>query len=162
GRRDRHVDATDFGLDLGASAAAATAPAQAARYPQVLQRTRIGCPRHARAQAAWCMAPTADPLEVLLSSRRVTDEDVQLDRRFARRRTALTSRLADHAVDVLDNREEIVLGQQEGRHGADGAVTAFTHDRHDVLALLIGEDDLRAEQVRPALIAAAQIRAVTC
>jgi hypothetical protein len=46
------------------------------------------------------------------------------------------------------------------RHRADSALAAVADDWNDILTVLIGEDDLRSQQVRPALIAAAQVGAV--
>jgi hypothetical protein len=45
-------------------------------------------------------------------------------------------------------------------HRTDSALTAVADDWNDILAALIGEDDLRPQQVRPALIATAQVGAV--
>jgi hypothetical protein len=63
-------------------------------------------------------------------------------------------------VNVLGNREDVGLGQAKTGHRPHDALTAVANDRQHILAVLIREDDLRSQQVRSALVAAAQIRAV--
>src|SRR5437899_1615339 len=106
------------------------------------------------------MASTADFFEVALARRAIADEDVQLGQRLRTGWPSLASCLTHDAVDVLGNREHVFFGEMKRGHRAHSALAAVANDGNDILALLIGEDDLRPQQVRLALIAAAQVGAV--
>src|SRR5437867_4096411 len=106
------------------------------------------------------MASTADFLEVALARRGIADEDVQLGQRLRSGWPALAPCLTHDAVDVLGNREHVLVGEMKRGHCPDAALATVSDDRHDVLAMLIRQDDLRSQQVRSALIAAAQVGAM--
>jgi hypothetical protein len=61
---------------------------------------------------------------------------------------------------MLGNREHVFIREMKRGHRAHSSLAAVADDWNDILAVLIGEDDLRPQQVRPALIAAAQVGAV--
>ena len=76
------------------------------------------------------------------------------------RRSTLTARRRQHAVDVLGDGADVVVGQRQRRHPALGA--AALDDRRDQLALLVVQHDERAQEIRAAQLAATQIGAVAC
>ena len=106
------------------------------------------------------MASTADFFEVALARRGIADEDVQLGQRLRSGWPSLAPCLTQDAMDVLGNREHVFFREMKRGHRAHRALAAVADDGNDILAVLIGEDDLRPQQVRPALIAAAQVGAV--
>ena len=98
--------------------------------------------------------------EVRLAGLGVADHDVQLDF-LTRRRAALPTHRCGDAVDVLGDRLDVLLGQRQRRHRRHARVlTAGLDERHDQLAVLIVEDQLRAQQVGPADVAAAKVAAM--
>src|SRR4249920_3832712 len=106
------------------------------------------------------MTSTADFFEVALARRGIADDDVQLGQRLRSRWPPLASSLTEDAVEVLGNRQHVFFRKMKRRHRTDSALAAVADDRNDILAVLIGEDDLRPQQVRPALVAATQVGAV--
>ena len=91
------------------------------------------------------VAAAALRLEVDLAGGGVADDRVRR-RRVAFRRRALVPLVADDAVDVLGDGDDVVVGERQRRHAAFGA--GAVHDRQDQLAVLIVQDDLRPQQVR--------------
>ncbi len=107
------------------------------------------------------MARAALRGEVRFSSGGVADDDVQLHGGACRRRALPASSCGD-AVDISGNRFHVVRRKIERRHHRHARVlTAILDDRLDQLAVLIVEDELRAKQVRPAHVAAAEVGSVT-
>src|SRR6476660_5312607 len=106
------------------------------------------------------MAATADFFEVALARRGIADDDAQLGQRLRSGWPSLASCLTQDAMDVLSNREHVFFREMKRRHRADCALAAVADDWNDILAVLIGEEDLRPQQVRPARIAAAHVGAV--
>src|SRR5262249_24633723 len=106
------------------------------------------------------MASTADLFEVALARCAIAHDDVQLGHRLPSRWASLASGLPEYAVEVLGNREHVFFTEVKRWHAADCPLAAVGDDWNDVLAVLIGEDDLRSQQVRSALIAAAQVGAM--
>src|SRR5437899_5763391 len=106
------------------------------------------------------MASTADFFEVALARRGIADDDVQLGQRLRTGWPSLASGLTHDAVDVLGNREHVLIREMKRGHRAHSSLAAVADDWKDILAVLIGQDGLLPEQVRPALIAAAQVGAV--
>ena len=91
---------------------------------------------------------------------RIADKEVEDDRRARRRRTLTTRRVLD-AVDVLGDGRHIRLRKSQCRHrGLSGRLLAVAYEGIDELAVLIVQRNLRPEQVRPAGVAAAQVRAM--
>src|SRR5262249_20787583 len=88
------------------------------------------------------------------------DEDVQLGHRLPSRWPSLASGLPEDAVEVLGNREHVFFREMKRGHRAHSSLAAVADDWNDVLAVLIGEDELRPQQVRSTLITAAQVGAV--
>jgi hypothetical protein len=108
------------------------------------------------------VAGTAFGREERLAGRRVAHDDLEHDRLGSGRRIALSTHGGRHAVNVFRKRFHIVVGEagkrRHGRHA--GVLAAIVDDREDELSLLIVENELRAQKVDPAHVAAAKVRAV--
>ena len=80
----------------------------------------------------------------------------------ARRRRALSAHRRLHGVDVRGDGLDVVGRERQRRHDRHARIlTAAGDDRTDELAVQIVQRELRAQQVRAADVAAAQIDAVT-
>src|SRR5262249_30249622 len=97
------------------------------------------------------MTRSAGPREVRLSRLRVADDDAR--RLHARRVVAGGGEAVDEGDDVLN------LRVCEAEPGPPAVGAAVLHHRRDQLAVLVVEDDGRAQQARSA-VAAARVRAV--
>ena len=109
------------------------------------------------------MAGRALRLEVRLAGRGVADDDVEHDGRPGGRR-ALPARRRLHAVHVGGDRLDVGFGQSRQRrhHRHAGVLPAAERMTGPIeLAVLVVQRELRAEQVGPAHVAAAQVHAVT-
>src|SRR5919107_1420635 len=103
------------------------------------------------------MATAAFRREVDLPGGRVSDQGVGRWH-IALRWSPLRPRRRQHAVDVLGDRRYISIRQRNRRHAALGP--RAPDNRQNRLALLISEDDRRAQQVGTASYAAAQVDAM--
>ena len=77
---------------------------------------------------------------------------------LAHRRCALRTTGGLKAVQVLRNRLDVLVRHRNRRHAALGA--RALDDRHDQLAGLIVQHELRSQEIRAAELAAARIHAV--
>src|SRR5690242_19063415 len=75
----------------------------------------------------------------------------------ATRRTALSLHRRGHTVQVDRDRLYVVVGQRDGWHLA----LAVLDDRQNELSHFVFQRDFRPDQVRSALVAAAQVVTVT-
>ena len=106
------------------------------------------------------MAGGALRSEVRLACLCVADDDVQLDF-FTGRRAALAAHRESNAVDELGDRLDVFLAQRQRRHRRHARILpTVLDDRHNQLAVLIVEHQLRAQQVGSADVAAAKVAAM--
>ena len=141
-RRQRHCDRRRRHAHRRRPAAAAAA---AGHQPRLLEQPRV---RNLRRQAAQIagrrMARRAFRVEVRLSGGGVADDDAR------RLETGLVVAGGTEGVQERRDVGHLRVRKRELRHaGAPG-----TDDRRDQLSVVVGEDDLRAQQARPAVAAA--------
>jgi hypothetical protein len=108
------------------------------------------------------MARRALCSKVAFACRRVADDDVEHDRFGGRRWIPLSSHRERDAVDVFRDCLDVVIGNlRERRHRRHARIlTATVNNRQNELAVLIGEHQVRPQQVDTAHVAAAKVGAM--
>jgi hypothetical protein len=106
------------------------------------------------------VAPAAVFREVSLTGSGVTHEHIQ-NRRSPTGRSALSLHGCGDAVKIFGKGPDIIGGQCEFRHRGNAWITSsIQDDRTNQFARLIRQHHRRPKQIGPALIAAAEVRAV--